>query len=208
MQKTGVLLLFISIMGKKFGHHLNNFFIMKKQVLFIQGGGDDGYAADAKMVDSLKAALGNGYEVRYPQMQSDESVSDYGWPAQIGKEINDVEEEVILVGHSLGASLILKYLSETKVRKKISGIFLIATPFWSGDEEWVRGLILRQDFAAKLPGNTPIFLYHSKDDEEVPFEHLSLYAQRLPQARVHEIEKGGHQINEDLTLVAGDIKGL
>ena len=181
---------------------------MKKHVLFIQGGGNGGYEADAKLADSLKAALGNGYEVIYPQLQSDESVSDFGWPGQIGKEINDITGDVILVGHSLGASLILKYLSETKIQKKISGIFLIATPFWSGDEDWVKGLTLQPDFAGKLPGNIPIFLYHSMDDEEVPFEHLSLYAQKLPQATVHEIKKGGHQFNNDLTFVAEDIKKL
>jgi predicted alpha/beta hydrolase family esterase len=182
--------------------------IMKKHVLFIQGGGDNGYEADAKMVDSLKAALGNGYEVSYPELPGDESVSDFGWPGQIGAAINAIKGDVILVGHSLGASLMLKYLSETKIQKKISGIFLIATPFWSGDEDWVKGLTLQHDFSGKLPENIPIFLYHSMDDEEVPFEHLSLYAQKLPQAIVHEIKKGGHQFNDDLKFVAKDIIAL
>jgi predicted alpha/beta hydrolase family esterase len=181
---------------------------MKKHVLFIQGGGDDGYEADAKLADSLKAALGHDYEMNYPQMQSDESVSDFGWPGQIGKEINAINGDVILVGHSLGASLILKYLSETKIQKKICGIFLIATPFWSGDEAWVKGLMLKNDFADKLPENIPIFLYHSIDDDVVPFEHLSLYAQKLPQATVHEIKTGGHQFNNDLKFVAKDISKL
>jgi len=181
---------------------------MKKQVLFILGGGDDGYAADAKLASSLKAALGNDYEVSYPQLQSDESVSDFGWPEEIGKAINNIEGDVILVGHSLGASLLLKYLSETKVEKRISGIFLLATPWWSGDEDWVQGLKLLDDFPSKLPGDIPIFLYHSKDDEVAPFDHLSLYARKLPQASIHEIEEGGHQFNNDLKFLAKDIKKL
>ncbi|HEY1165486.1 MAG TPA: hypothetical protein VGE90_09965, partial [Chitinophaga sp.] len=69
---------------------------MKKHILFIQGGGDNGYEADAELVASLKAALGNGYEVTYPQLQSDESVSDFGWPLLIGKEMNDIEGDLIL----------------------------------------------------------------------------------------------------------------
>jgi hypothetical protein len=181
---------------------------MKKQVLFIQGGGDNGYEADTKMVDSLKNALGNDYEVNYPKLQSDERVSDFGWPGQIGKEIQHSQQDLIVVGHSLGASLILKYLSETKIEKKISGIFLIATAWWSGDEDWVQGLKLRTDFPGKLPSDIPLFLYHSMDDEEVPFEHLALYRQKLPQAIVREIKKGGHQFNNDLKLVATDIKNL
>jgi len=181
---------------------------MKKQVLFIQGGGDDGYNADMKMVNSLKAALGNNYEVSYPELASDESASDFGWPEEIGKAMHEIQGDVILAGHSLGASLILKYLSETRASKKISGIFLIAPPFWSGDRDWVQGLKLQPDFAENLPGGVPIFLYHCVDDEVVPFEHLSLYVQKLPQAIVREVKEGGHQFNDDLGLVAEDIKRL
>lgn len=95
-----------------------------------------------------------------------------------------------------------------KSKKKIGGIFLISTPFWSGDEDWKQGLKLRENFPDTLPKNVPIFLYHCRDDEEVPFEHLSVYAQKLPQATVREIASGGHQLNNNLSLVANDIKTL
>ena len=88
---------------------------MNNCVLFIQGGGGEGYEADKKLVASLQAALGETYEVRYPQIVSDETLSDFGWPPQIGKEIANIKGNVILVGHSLGASLLLKYLSENEI---------------------------------------------------------------------------------------------
>ena len=181
---------------------------MNNCVLFIQGGGDDGYEADKKLVASLHAALGETYEVHYPEIPSDETVSDFGWPLQIGKEIADIKGNVILVGHSLGASLLLKYLSENEIKKNIRAIFLISTPFWRGNEDWKQGLKLHKDFASKLPKSVPIFLYHSMDDEEVPFDHLELYSQNLLQATVREIANGGHQLNNDLTIVAKDIKSL
>jgi uncharacterized protein len=53
---------------------------------------------------------------------------------------------------------------------------------------------LREDFAAKLPRGTPVFLYHGRDDEIVPFAHLALYAEKLPQAAVRELDGHGHQI--------------
>ena len=153
---------------------------MLYQVLFIQGGGgDEDYKADAKLVASLREALGSAYSVHYPLL-SNESSPDFGRRKQIGKEISLIKGEIILVGHSLGASMLLKYLSENEVKKKIAGIFLISTPFWSGDEDWKQGLKLHEDFPDKLPKNVPIFLYHCRDDEEVPFAHLSLYAQKLP----------------------------
>lgn len=181
---------------------------MKKHVLFIQGGGDDGYKADAKIVYSLGASLGSDYRVHYPQLRSDESRSDFGWPQQIGEAMNAIKGSIILAGHSLGASLILKYLSETNDPKEISGIFLLAAPFWSGDEDWKKGLKLADDFADHVPKDIPIFFYHCIDDEEVPISHLSQYSQKLDYATFHEFRKGGHLFDDNLSYIADDIRKL
>jgi uncharacterized protein len=179
----------------------------KKQVLFIHGVGEDGYGADAKLAASLQEGLGATYNVRYPQMP-DEDTPDFGWGKQIGKEISAIKDEVVLVGHSMGASMLLKYLSENKVNNQISGIFLIATPFWSGDEAWHEGLKLREDFADTLPKDVPIFLYHNRDDKVVDIADLTIYAKKLPQATIRESASGGHQFDNDLTQVTLDIKTL
>ena len=141
-------------------------------------------------------------------MQTDEAAPDFGWLKQIGKEIAKLHDGVILVAHSLGASLLLKYLSENEVSKKVAGIFLISTPFWSGKEEWVQGLKLQEDFAENLPKNSRIFFYHCRDDEEIPFDHLASYSHKLPVATFREIENGGHQLGNNIKLVAKDIKDL
>ncbi|QHT71560.1 alpha/beta hydrolase [Rhodocytophaga rosea] len=181
---------------------------MNKHVLFIQGGGGkEDYAADANLVASLQEALGETYLVHYPFLPN-ESGLDFGRKKQIGKHISLHKGEIILVGHSLGASMLLKYLSEIKTRKKIAGVFLISTPFWSGDEDWKQGFKLHKNFADKLPKHIPVFLYHSKDDKEVPFDHLEIYAQHLPKATVRKITSGGHHLNNDLSMVARDTKSL
>src|SRR5262245_50254805 len=182
-------------------------FTDRKQVLFVHGGGEDGYEADAKLAASLRDALGATYHVRYPHMPNDDA-PDFGWGRQIGREIGAIKGEVILVGHSLGASMLLKCLSENTITHPIGGIFLLATPFWSGDEDWQKGLALREDFADRLPNDVPIFLYHSQDDEEIDVAHLAIYAKKLPQATIREPASGGHQFGNDLTQVALDIKKL
>ncbi len=53
-----------------------------------------------------------------------------------------------------------------------------------------------------------VYLYHSRDDEVVPFAHAVLYAQKLPHATVREFDGGGHQFGDDLSEVARDIGGL
>ena len=181
---------------------------MGAQILFIQGGGSGGYEADEKLVASLRSALGSAYEVNYPQIIPDESKKDYGWLQQIGNAISDIKGEMILVAHSFGASMLLKYLSENKMREQIAGIFLIATPFWKGDEDWKQGLKLEENFVDHLPKDIPIYFYHCKDDEEIPFDNLLQYQQKLPRAIHREINNGGHQLNNDLKIVASDIKAL
>ncbi len=181
---------------------------MKKQILFIQGGGDGGYEADKSLVASLQKEIGQDCGIKYPEFESDESASDFGWIQQIGKEISKAKSNVFLVGHSFGASMILKYLSENPVNENIKGIFLVATPFWSGNEDWKQGLKLKENFAEKLPNQIPIFLYHSKDDEEISFSHLEQYRQKIPRATFREIKTGGHQFNDDLSIVAKDVESL
>ena len=183
---------------------------MSKNVLFIHGAGDGGYEADTMLAASLRNELGAAYKVHFPKMSQDETESFFGsqWPKQIGKEISSIKGEVILVGHSLGASMLIKYLSENKIKKKIAGVFLAAPPFWSGDEDWVQPLKLRDDFHCNLPKNVPIFFYQCKDDEEVPFSQFNHYKRDLQGATFREIKNGGHQFNNDLSIVATDIKSL
>jgi predicted alpha/beta hydrolase family esterase len=181
---------------------------MSRQVLFIQGGGNGGYEADAALASSLQEALGVGYDVKYPLINANENAPDFGWTKQLAEKIAASGDNLFIVAHSFGASLLLKYLSENSPENKIAGIFLIATPFCHGDEAWKAGFKLQEDFAEKLPKGIPVFFYHCRDDEEVPFSHLSVYKQKLPRANFREIPRGGHQMNNDLSLVAEDIKSL
>jgi predicted alpha/beta hydrolase family esterase len=50
-------------------------------------------------------------------------------------------------------------------------------------------------------------MYHSRNDEIVPFAHLALYAEKMPHAQIRSLERG-HQLNGDLSEVVADIKSL
>ncbi|MGH3085803.1 MAG: RBBP9/YdeN family alpha/beta hydrolase [Rubrobacteraceae bacterium] len=181
---------------------------MKEQILFVHGGGEGAHEEDKKMAASLHDELGVEYEVHAPKMPNEDSPEYEAWKDEIAKDVAAMDGEVILVGHSFGASILLKYLSEEEVEKPLAGMFLIATPYW-GTEDWeVAEYELREGFASKLPEETPIFFYHSRDDEWVPFSHLALYAQKLPRATIREFDGRGHQLAEDLSEVARDIEAL
>lgn len=170
---------------------------MKKQVLFIQGGGAGAYAEDEALAVSLQEALGDGYGVIYPHMPEEDDPQYEPWAAQLAVEHGALGDGAILVGHSVGGTVLLRYLSEAKIDKSIAGIFAVAAPDW-GAEEW----------QANLPAGVPVFLYHGRDDEIVPYEHLAQLAEKFPQATVRAVDGCGHQFEYGLAVVAQDIRGL
>jgi uncharacterized protein len=181
---------------------------MKKQVLFIQGAGEGAYEEDRILADSLQDVLGVEYHVSFPKMPNEESPEDDAWIAQIAKELASLDGKVILVGHSAGGAVLLKYLLKEKISKPVAGIFLISIPHWGPEDEEGHEYTLHEGFASQLPKGVPIFLYHSRDDEWVPFAHLAMYAEKLPQATIREFDGRGHQFNNDLSEVAADITSL
>ena len=184
---------------------------MTKRILFIQGAGQGAYEADKNLVASLRKTLGSEYEVHYPAMPDEDDAQYDQWKQQIEKELAATQGPLILMGHSVGGSVVIKCMSEIQVKIPITGMFLIATPFWGGDGwryEGYEKLALPQEIATGLPKGMSVFLYHCRDDEIVPFDHLSLYAQLLSQATVRELDEGGHQLNNDLSVVAEDAKSL
>jgi serine hydrolase len=179
---------------------------MKGQLLFVHGAGEGAYDEDRKMVESLRDALGSGYETRYPRMPDEDSPTYAAWSDRIASELAELYGEVVLVGHSLGASILLKYVSEERTVIPVAGMFLVAPPYW-GVEDWeVDEYVLQENFGSKLPEDLPMFFYHSRDDEWVPFAHLALYAEQVPHARFREFDGRGHQFNDDLSEVAHDIE--
>ena len=180
---------------------------MKKQVLFVQGAGQGAHAEDSRLVASLGKELGPDYEIRYPARPNEARLmTPLGCASQ--RSFATMGEGIVLVGHSAGAATLLMFLADKKPRQALAGIFLIAAPF-CGDGGWDCGdLKFPKALGAELPEGVPLFLYHGRDDKIIPFAHVELYAKALPQAGVCRLDGRNHQLNDDLSEVASDIRLL
>jgi hypothetical protein len=179
-----------------------------KQVLFIQGGGEGAFLADKPLAESLRMSLGPDYHVHYPAMPDEADPNDEMWRAEIRRQLEKIGGDTLVVGHSVGAYMLVRFMLRDRGRSTLPGVFLIATPF-VGEGGWqVSDVALPEDFAEDLPPGVPIFLYHARDDNVVPFSHLGLYRQKIRGATLRELESGGHQLNNDLSIVAADIRRL
>jgi predicted alpha/beta hydrolase family esterase len=179
------------------------------KVLFIQGGGEGAHACDAALAKSLADELGPGYAVTYPKMPDEADPNYLAWQACIAAELNALGSHVVAVGHSIGASILIKFLAEAAPDSSVSGIFLIAPPFLHEKDGWPwKEAELRADAAETLPRGIPLFLYHGREDEVVPLAHLEQYSKMFRRALARELIGRNHQLNDDLTEVANDIRSV
>ena len=182
---------------------------MTQQVLFIQGGGGDTHNEwDNKLVASLERELGPDYEIRYPHMPNEADPKYALWKAALKKEFAKLDDGAILVGHSIGATILINVLSEEPSDLSPSGIFLIAAPFvgrggWPSED-----IEPMSDLGARLKEPWKVYLYHGSEDETAPFGHVHLYENAIPHAVVRRLAGRNHQLDEDMSEVAADIRRL
>ena len=180
----------------------------RKDVLFIHSAGPQGYRQGSYyLLSYLEKVLGDGYHIVRPQMPDPNYPNYELWSKKLGESIRSLHQPAILVGHSLGGSVLLKYLAEQHVPAKVSGLFVVAAPYW-GTANWeVDEFMLPENFASVLGGQS-IFFYHSQDDEAVPLKHMLYYAHELPLAAVRELKHRGHLFSSGLPELIKDIEGL
>ncbi|MEU7654145.1 alpha/beta fold hydrolase [Micromonospora taraxaci] len=175
----------------------------RTQVLLIQGGGagvhDDW---DDKLFDSLSRELGDAYEVRYPRMPDEADPGYASWSVVIRREIAALDDGAVVVGHSVGGTILVNMLAERPPERRLGAIVLVAAPFvgaggWPGGE-----FEAPYDLGARLPRDVPVHVFHGLRDETAPPSHADLYAGVIPQARLHRLPGRDHQLNNDLSEVA------
>ncbi|HWJ76288.1 MAG TPA: alpha/beta fold hydrolase [Kaistia sp.] len=182
---------------------------MSRRLLFVQGAGDGTHDDwDQRLVTSLAGHLGSGYAIRYPRMPAEDDPSFMRWAAVLREEIDALGAGAVLVGHSIGATILVHFLAEEPPAHPPIGIFLIAMPYigdggWPSDE-----IISKPDLGSRLSPQSAVYLYHGDADEIVPDTHAHLNARAIPQALLKILPGRDHQLNDDLSKVAADILSL
>jgi predicted alpha/beta hydrolase family esterase len=179
-----------------------------KPVLAVHGAGDPRQPeGSAHLFDWLARELGSDYHVSAPTMPKPDEPHYGPWRDRIAQELRTIQDGIILVGHSFGGSVLVKYLAEGSTPVAVRGLFLVSVPYWGPGGWQYDEYDLPDEFAEHLPP-APIFLYHSRDDPEVEFSHLGLYAAALPQATLRPIDGAEHSFTRGLPQLVTDIKGL
>ncbi len=140
--------------------------------------------------DHLAEDLGASFDVVRPSMPSPQNAKYEEWTLWFEKYFPMVRDDVILVGHSLGANFLAKYLSENDFPVRIAQLHLVA-----GCYGCAGGFVLGQSLEKIAQTVSRVFLYHAPDDPVVPFADAERYSQQLPQAEFISLDGRGHVLD-------------
>ena len=180
---------------------------MKKQILFIRGGETfenkedfykyistvelDPYKERKYWRDWIIWALSENYDQIVPLMPCKQSADYHAWKIWFERHLDYIyDESPILIGHSLGATFLLKYLSENGFTKKISQLHLVAPAVTDERSELYLEKLATFEFDISKINSIEklcdeIHLWHSKDDPVVIFENSEIVKKYLPKAEFH-----------------------
>ncbi len=186
---------------------------MKKQILHIHGGETFStneeylkflkdlniesldYFKKIKWIDTLEKKLGEDFEVISPRMPNNLNAKYIEWKIYFEKLLPLLNNEIILIGHSLGGIFLVKYLSENTLNKDILGLFIIGAPFDDKDSEYkLADFVLKTNLEniRNQIENSRIYFFHSTDDQVVLFNDFLKYKNLLPEANFIEFNNRGH----------------
>jgi len=199
---------------------------MKKQIILIHGGNTfetyREYMSSLKSLkidldryrkvgwkDSLRKELGNRFDILLPKMPNPMNAQYDEWKILFKKIALQLDNNVILIGHSLGGVFLAKYLSENKFPKKILATILIAPPYDEKDiEEPLCDFVILNNLKKLEKQGGKIFIYHSKDDTVVPYVDLGKYQKALPSVIAKIFKDRDHFNQPEFPELVREIKNI
>jgi predicted alpha/beta hydrolase family esterase len=198
---------------------------MKQQVFAIHGGNAfetyEEYLAALKQKEvsidgtrfvdwkgNLQRVLGDAYEVILPRMPNSQNARYAEWKIWFDKFVPQLQEDIIFIGHSLGGIFLTKYLSEESYPKKIKATLLVAAPYNALDDHPYVDFNLPPDLSGLERQGGEIILYHSKDDQVVPFSNFERYQRELPTITARVFSDRQHFNSAEFPELISDIQRL
>lgn len=131
------------------------------------------------------------FDVLTPSMPNRQNAQYEEWKIVFEKILPYIQDDAQLVGHSLGAMFLAKYLQETQLPRKLKRLILVSGGYNDESREQLGSFEVIS--AKNLPLSAhDIHLFHSKDDFVVDFGELAKFQADLPDASSHVFEDRGH----------------
>ena len=179
------------------------------QILHIHGGNSfssyDAYLDDLKNSpidyerlkprqrwrDWLVAQLSPNDEYLAPTFPNSANAQYDEWVIYFEKLIPFLRDDAIIIGHSLGAMFLMKYLHQHELPVTLSKLILIAGQHGANGNEDVGAFAVISAEGVERSA-TEVHLFHSEDDPVVPYDSLDKILADIPSAIAHRYTDQAH----------------
>ncbi len=196
---------------------------MKKQIIVIGGGWVfdtyENYVSFLSSYEITKESFSKknwiysldsllpDFDVLIPEMPNKNNARYSEWKIWFDKILAISNQEIVLIGRSLGGIFLMKYLSENKITKNILAFHCVGAPFDAeGAQESLGDFVLYEPLSGVFDQVENIFMYFSKDDPITPFQNIDKFKQELPNAHYLVFEDRGHFQSLEFPEIVENIK--
>lgn len=184
---------------------------MKKTVVLIEGGTTfetyDDYISFLSSIpvsveylekqtwrDSLQSDLGDNFQVVRLQMPNKINAKYEEWKIYFHRYLEVLGEDLILIGHSLGATFLVKFLTEETIKNKRSRVILVAAPFGEIKLGPSLGDFI---FEKEASSDLKITLFASDNDKLIANDDVVKYQKMIKNLETKTLSDRGHFSQKD-----------
>ncbi|MEK7665308.1 MAG: alpha/beta fold hydrolase [Patescibacteria group bacterium] len=144
--------------------------------------------------------MDRGFEVIAPKLPLDGEVESIACIEALVKAVGRLDENTIILGHSLGGVLALRYLEAAEAVSIPRACILVGAP-WQTKSDKTRGLFLSEfDYDVVAWKAREFVIVHDKEDKLVPFDHAEKYA-RMLQGELVATTGNGHFMEKEYPIL-------
>lgn len=170
--------------------------------------GIDRFIYQPKWKELLQDNLGSEYQVLLPSMPNSTNARYTEWKLWFDHISSLFSDNCILIGHSLGAVFLAKYLSENSLSFKVKATILIAAPY---DDESAEDLtdfkIVKLSERLTEQAGRLVF-FNGTDDPVISRLDLSKYQDQLPAAEFKILPAPDHFVRADFPELTSLLKNI
>ncbi|GGB01137.1 alpha/beta hydrolase [Macrococcus hajekii] len=172
-----------------------------KHVLFVHSASEQHRDSGSNpLIRYLKSQLPD-IEWHTPDFPRDKGQVYSNWVQVLKEELEHipVEDELMIIGHSFGGTVVMKYLTEQKERHHISKVILIGSPFFGCDEKFSDAEnMLSEDAESQLADAILLYHIHSEDDDRVDISHQTCWREHFKKLNTITKQEGQHEFHHGI----------
>ncbi|HBO64353.1 TPA: hypothetical protein DD425_00125 [Candidatus Saccharibacteria bacterium] len=161
-----------------------------------------------KWKELLQDNLGSEYQVLTPSMPNSTNARYNEWKLWFEHISSLFTNDCILIGHSLGAIFLVKYLSENSLQAKIKATILVAAPYDDETTEDLTDFKIKEISRRFTEQAGKVVLFNGLDDPVISRSDLRKYQQQLPTAEFHILPAPDHFVRADFPELVDVVKGV